>query len=393
VSFTTVDDGAGEGTETIVVTLGNPSNAVTGPVASHTITVVEGNVAPVVSMSAEQGMGGTLTVTQGDGPVQVFSDVADPNSGDLHSYDWSASDNALIDTDSANDTFTFDPSGLSAGLYTVRLTVSDEGASGTTAITLRLLASAPELGSADSDGDGIDDQGEGYGDSDNDGVADYLDAIASGNVLQGEGGQSRRFLVESEPGLNLGLGRSAFLAGNGQVAVSMTEVGAGGESQDDATYFDYPAGLYDFIIGALPTAGQSVRVVLPQRVAVAQRAVYRKLTPTGWQTFVEDAHNAIASAAGEEGFCPPPGDAAYQSGLGAGHWCVQLTLEDGGPNDADCVANNRVVDPGGVATILATDVDVGVTSGGGSVAPWWLLLLTLMGMARLTAMRRGRAGQ
>ncbi|WP_300482623.1 Ig-like domain-containing protein, partial [Shewanella sp.] len=34
------------------------------------------------------------------------------------------------------------------------------------------------------------------------------------------------------------------------------------------------------------------------------------------------------------------------------HWCVQLTLEDGGPNDDDGVANRTIVDPSGVSVIL-----------------------------------------
>ena len=35
------------------------------------------------------------------------------------------------------------------------------------------------------------------------------------------------------------------------------------------------------------------------------------------------------------------------------YWCVQLTIEDGGPNDADGVANQEIVDPGGVATVAS----------------------------------------
>ena len=57
-------------------------------------------------------------------------------------------------------------------------------------------------------------------------------------------------------------------------------------------------------------------------------------------------------SAGEPGFCPPPGDSSWQSGLSAGHWCVQLLIEDGGPNDADGLANGSIVDPGGIGVLL-----------------------------------------
>ena len=39
-------------------------------------------------------------------------------------------------------------------------------------------------------------------------------------------------------------------------------------------------------------------------------------------------------------------------GLTEGHWCVQITIEDGGENDDDQLANNQIVDPGGVAVLI-----------------------------------------
>ena len=57
------------------------------------------------------------------------------------------------------------------------------------------------------------------------------------------------------------------------------------------------------------------------------------------------------SSAGNSGYCPPPGAAEWQSGLTEGHWCVQLSIEDGGPNDDDGIANGTIVDPGGVSVM------------------------------------------
>ena len=37
------------------------------------------------------------------------------------------------------------------------------------------------------------------------------------------------------------------------------------------------------------------------------------------------------------------------SGIQPGHSCIQLFIEDGGPNDVDAIANGIVTDPGGIA--------------------------------------------
>ncbi|MFK8017910.1 MAG: choice-of-anchor U domain-containing protein [Gammaproteobacteria bacterium] len=65
------------------------------------------------------------------------------------------------------------------------------------------------------------------------------------------------------------------------------------------------------------------------------------------------------------------------------HWCVQLTIEDGGPNDTDGEANGTIVDPGGVGRIADTPAPPQVqfvTNGGGS-AGWPLLVLCSLGLA------------
>jgi hypothetical protein len=378
VNFNTVNDGAGEGTEQIVISMGSPSNAVAGIPSVHTVDLVEGNVAPQISLSADQGTGVTRIVVTGNGLVRVGSTVRDPNGGDSHSYDWSASDNALLDSDGAPDTFSFDPSALSPGIYTLRLTVSDGAASNDAQLSLDVRSSAPSLSPvADTDGDGIDDATEGYGDSDSDGIADYLDAIDSANVLQANGGMSSQYLLESEPGLRLVLGAVAFRSGAGQAGVSTADVENYGGVTPDSGY-QYSGMLFDFIVDQLVDAGQSVDVVLPLQAAVPADAVYRKLVNGLWQDFVVDANNRIASAPGAAGYCPPPGDSAFIPGLTEGHWCVQLAIEDGGPNDADGVANNSVADPGGIAVRLAQPVTVRVESGGGATTPWLLLLLGLL---------------
>jgi hypothetical protein len=147
-------------------------------------------------------------------------------------------------------------------------------------------------------------------------------------------------------------------------------------------------GYFDFEIHGLTQSGQSVLIVIPQHAAIPDNPAYRKYTEiSGWQDFVEDAKNSLASAAGETGvnppqagICPPPGDPAFIPGLIPGHYCIQLMIEDGGPNDSDGRKNGVIADPGGVAvTAVATDPVTNVStnsgSGGGSIDLVALILM------------------
>ncbi len=378
-----IDDGAGEGNETMIVSLATPTNAVPGAYDSHTLVIAEGNVAPQLDISAVQGAAAVRVVDQAGGNVVVTANATDAN-GDALSYDWSASSNALIDTDSIDNTFTLDPSTLLSGAYRVAVSVSDGSATVDARIDLRVIASPPVLNTDDSDGDGIDDASEGNGDSDGDGIVNYLDSgDLARNVAQETATVAHQFLMEAEPGVHLTLGQVAFLAGANATGVDDNDISTYGNDGDGAVVdigFGYNGGVFDFQVDELPRAGQSVSVVLAQFAAIPADAVYRKLMPSGWQEFVTDANNSIASAAGSEGYCPPPGDSAYSDGLTAGHWCVQLTIEDGGPNDADGVVNQHINDPGGVSTVTSIPVTVSVNGSGN--LNWWdiAILLLLLGV-------------
>ncbi len=382
VNVQLVNDGAGEGTESLVIAMGTPTNAVAGLVRTHTIEIHEGNVAPTVGLSAAQGGGATRIIGQSSGVVTVTATVTDPNGGDIHSYSWSGTDNALVDSDGVASTFTLDPSGLAPGIYTLKVAVGDGTASGNAELLIKVEATLPVLTAVDSDGDGINDDVEGYGDSDGDGIPNYLDSSTEArNVVQEKQAVATQYLMETEPGLSISLGRVALQAGGNRIGVSDSDVynyghdGAGAVQDEGYTYNN---GLFDFNVAELPVAGQQIKVVLAQFEAIPANAVYRKLMATGWQAFVVNANNSIASAPGSAGYCPPPGDSAYTSGLTEGHWCVQLTIEDGGPNDADGVADLRIKDPGGVAqpdSQLVTITITGGGGGGGAVSYWLLLLL------------------
>jgi len=381
INFVAIDDGSGEGMETIVITMGTPTNAVVGPHSDHIIELLEGNVAPEVVLNATQSAGNTRIIARDGGPVVISSTVTDANPSDVHSYDWTATDNALSGANYASSTFSFDPADNSPGVYTLRLKVSDGESTATAQLTLNIVATAPTLASIDADNDGVNDDIEGYGDSDGDGIPDYQDAIDTPNTLQERTNNSSSFLIEAEPGVSLSIGPVAMQAGNGRSKVVKGDIENHGNNGAGAVMdknYEFNAGMFDFVIDDLPAVGQSVQIVIPQEQDIPESAIYRKLMPGGWRTFVENDKNNIASAPGVEGYCPPPGDNAFETGLIEGYWCVQLTIEDGGPNDADLEANGRVEDPGGVAQHLNVPVTVKASGGGsGSLSSGVLLLLIL----------------
>ncbi len=144
----------------------------------------------------------------------------------------------------------------------------------------------------------------------------------------------------------------------------------------------------------LATPGQQVNVVLPLSVAIPENGVYRKFQDGVWVTFIDDDRNDIHSSQGAEGYCPPPGDASWQEGMTAGHFCLQLTLEDGGPNDADGEVNSAISDPGAVGVLIPVQATPSVqtapaatpvttasihSSGGGSIGWAMLVMLLLLG--------------
>jgi hypothetical protein len=181
-------------------------------------------------------------------------------------------------------------------------------------------------------------------------VPDYLDALDEINQLVA--GSS---VAQTDTGLHLILGETAFASDTANAVVTLQNLsehggaaGGVGENFEDNDY-QYTSGIFDFeVMGA--AQGGSVRVVLPQLSAIPANAIYRKyIANIGWFDFVETADNTVASALGSLGVCPAPGDSSYMKGLSEGHFCVQLTIQDGGPNDTDAEANGTVKDPGGIA--------------------------------------------
>jgi MYXO-CTERM domain-containing protein len=298
----------------------------------------------VVELDVQQKDESRLTVSTQDGLVKVTVAATDQNLRDVLTGTWNLG--RLTDASSDQQQLTFDPAKQAPGLYQVSYTATDNGSpnlSSTSSVFIVIKASLPTLGTVDSDGDLIPDNQEGFTDSDSDGIPDYQDAISECNVMPTELLGQTEFLAEGDPGVCLRLGTVA------------AETNAGGlQIQQQAIKTDPVAvnigGIFDFIAYGLPEQGQSYSLAIPQRAPIPANAVYRKYNDaTGWLDFVSNTKNSVFSSLGERGFCPPPGDASWTPGLTEGHWCVQVRVEDGGPNDADGVANGAIVDPGGVA--------------------------------------------
>lgn len=340
--FQVLEDGTAEEPETVIITLDPALNR--GSQAQTTIRISEQNIAPAAALQVLQAGEKRLTLSQAGGVATIEATVSDANPADQLSGSWLVAN--LLGASQAGNTLSFDPAQQTPGVYPISYTVQDNGSpqlQATTQVFVVIQPSLPVLTDADSDGDLIPDHSEGFADTDGDGIPDYLDAINECNVVPAEGQQQVSYLAEGEPGVCLRRGSVAVLSDSGGLQVKAVEL------QPDSTANNI-GGIFDFIAYGLPVQGQSYNLVLPQRNPVPANAVYRKFTEAGgWVDFVSNARNQVASSAGERGFCPPPGNSGWTPGLTEGHWCVQVTVEDGGPNDADGLANSAIVDPGGVA--------------------------------------------
>jgi autotransporter-associated beta strand protein len=347
ISFTVLEDGQADPQEDIVISLGAVNQ---GSKNSTRIEVSDQNIAPVVALGVTQSGENRLTVAQNGGAVTISAAFSDANTADVLTGNWTLG--GLTNASAEQTQLSFDPAEQGPGLYQVSYTVTDNGSpalSATSSVFVVVQASLPTLGTIDSDGDLIPDNEEGFADSDGDGIPDYQDAISECNVMPTELLGQTQFLAEGDPGVCLRLGTVAAQTNAGGLQIKQESI------QVDPVAV-YIGGIFDFIAYGLPEQGQSYSLAIPQRAPVPANAGYRKYSDaTGWVAFVRNEKNSVSSSPGESGYCPPPGDASWTPGLTEGHWCVQVTVEDGGPNDADGVANGAIVDPGGVAVALSSN--------------------------------------
>ena len=339
-----------------------------------TVHLLTQNAAPVVVLAARQAEEIVPVLSRSGESVTILADIRDPDSEDTHTVEWVSPAGAVVTA--IGTKLTLQADSLPAGLHRFEALVTDNGAPAlsTRGVLDIVLAEAPTP---------LPDGAQAWTES---GLPDHVDySPPVRNVLPEREQDLTRFLIEGDPGLRLSLGPHALQEQRFQAELRDASIGP-----DTVTNV---GGYFDFTVSDLAAVGQSVNVVVPQRVAIPANPVYRKydLVAGQWKTFVEDAANALASAPGAEGLCPPPGSEAFRPGLNPGDWCVRLTLSDGGPNDGDGQGNGVVVDPGGVGSLATVVVTTSGKGGGGLFDPLLLLFGSALLLFRRVTRPRGAA--
>lgn len=121
-------------------------------------------------------------------------------------------------------------------------------------------------------------------------------------------------------------------------------------------------GCLDFVVSNITT--DHINVVAKLNAPIPSGAVYRKLINGHWTNFDISGSDRIGSKPldGITGNCQGP-QGIYRVGLSAGDQCLFLTIYDGGPNDADGIANGTIVDPSGVLLPGSPNVPASSTNG------------------------------
>ena len=156
-------------------------------------------------------------------------------------------------------------------------------------------------------------------------------------------------VTATAPSVTIGtfdIGSLGLSVGSTNGTVTTADVGT-----DSALEQQCIGGCFDFAVTGL-TNNQQIQVVLPLSADIPAGSVYRKLIGGNWQDFTANADNNIKSAAATATsptlVCPASNDSSYTSGLTEGNRCLLLTMNDGGPNDADGISDGVLTDPGGL---------------------------------------------
>ena len=341
------DSDAAETDETIEITFENPDRGAHWATEQTVeILIVEAPALPSLNFSITQGESQGQIVARDGGEITVDLIVSDPNGS--HFVDWSQTNSELLEVATFMDkSMIIAPAALAPSIYRVGIEISDSELTLPSHAYIDLHVRS-DFVSTDSDGDGL---------------ADSLDPSAPLNAIVAHA-ESSNFWLESDLGTKLTLGSAALAARANAAALTAAELEAAfnatGDIRPTDSEFDYPQGFFDFEIQQISVPGQTVNVVIPLRDNLPANATYRKLTRfDGFAEFVVDTKNKLSSAIGGNGACPTPGSILYQPGLALGHGCVQLSIEDGGPNDADRSVNGLVKDPGGIAISHSGNSDGG----------------------------------
>lgn len=352
------------------VTFANPQNAIISTLSQIRISVTNLNQAPVTNIKLLQNQEAVSLAYQDQGQATLVANINDINFADMHQVTWQLAKlqdrTRMISIDDPNSdnnsaTLVFDPSILEVGEYVASANIRESNTAELLSLQIEfafsISASGPELSAfVDSDFDGISDLLEGLVDSDLDGVADYLDNEANTATLP-TGASEQPIATLAGFRLTLGdIARFSNVESANSSIVSKFDIETFGLSQANQNvevvdiHFDAIQQILNFNIENLDFVGQSVPVIIPLNTGtlIPSNAFYRKFNGRdGWFTFVENARNAILSSPFDaDGNCPDADSSLYLSGLTPGDSCIQLIIQDGGPNDADLSVNGIIKDPG-----------------------------------------------
>jgi hypothetical protein len=356
--------------EQVFVNFANPQNAVIANMSQINLLVTNVNQAPVTNIKLLQNQEVMSFAYQDQGDVTLLANINDINFDDSHNVNWQIAAHSdrsrsisIVDANSDNNsaTLVFDPSILPIGDYVATAVIQETNTTEQFSVQIEFAftidESRPVLSATiDSDFDGLTDQLEGLIDSDLDGIPDYLDNEANTATLPT--GASEQALT-TIPGYRLTIGDIAKLSNTqnaNNASISSFDIESYGviqafpNVQVSDPHFDPIQQILNFNIENLETLGESVPVIIPLNTGtvIPSNAFYRKFNSRdGWYTFVENAQNTILSSAfDDDGNCPEPNSSSYLSGLNTGDTCIQLVIQDGGPNDADLATNGIIKDPG-----------------------------------------------
>jgi len=333
-----------------------------------TIKVVVQNQIPNLNLTAQQNSELISVVDKTDGVVEFIAAIADLNNDDIN-LTWNVSDEIAF-VEKEGNIIEIDAALIDVERFTITATIEEattvEQYTVTKVLNVVVVPEKPILSAElDADLDGIDDAEEGFSDTDNDGIVDYLD---------NDSNTTRLPLVDTfKPlqapvGTHLSLG-SVIKNANTLMSTKGAIEGSALNSFADVHATQRLTPMINFI-----ASGNSVEntnkaiVVIPlnENNTIPENAKFRKYSEAnGWFDFIEDANNALSSALLDvDNNCPLPNSELYSAGLNVGHQCIQLTIEDGGPNDTDALVNGQVEDPGVLTSFSNTlpIIDIANTS-------------------------------
>ncbi|MGS0826457.1 PKD domain-containing protein, partial [Shewanella sp. 0m-8] len=359
--------------EQAILTLLSAENAKLTDDVKVTLSVINDNYAPDVSVLTYQNNLSVQVINPHDGVVTVKAIISDINNSDTHDIQWNSEFSDIVDlsNDDLMSTFELSPQYISNGVYALTVTVKEKDTEELLSIkqTIALVVddNLDELSlESDADKDGISDSEEGYQDSDKDGISDYLDIDIIPYRLPWSLGQ---LPIETVSGLRLSLGNIILPSRSvhAQYAtIDFAELALFGSinfSEVDNAFdyhFEPQDKIMNFNVSGLSLAGDSIPVIVPLSYGkmIAEDAIYRIYNENnGWQDFMLDSHNSIASAKRDPiGNCPPLKSSKYSLGLASGDNCIKLVISDGGLNDSDGAVSGKVAVIGALAGELTNQL-------------------------------------